>query len=68
MEIRQKTAALDHFGALPDPRRHAKVLYPIAVNNVLTLYTLHSIESLGLKPGVEAIAVIKATSVMMAVE
>lgn len=50
-----------------------------AVNGIVTLelpcgqrvvstITLDSIQSLGLKPGVEAVAIIKATSVMMAVE
>ncbi len=50
-----------------------------AVNGIVTLelpcgqrvvssITLESIKNLGLKPGVEAVAIIKATSVMMAVE
>lgn len=50
-----------------------------AVNGIVTLelpcgqkvvstITLESIKNLGLKPGVEATAIIKATSVMMAVE
>ena len=50
-----------------------------AVNGIVTLelpcgqqvvstITLDSIKSLGLKPGVEAVAIIKATSVMMGVE
>lgn len=50
-----------------------------AVNGIVTLelpcgqqvvstITLDSIKNLGLKPGVEAVAIIKATSVMMAVE
>jgi molybdopterin-binding protein len=50
-----------------------------AVNGIVTLelpdgqqvvssITMDSIKNLGLKPGVEAIAIIKASSVMMAVE
>lgn len=50
-----------------------------AVNGIVTLelpcgqqvvstITLDSIKNLGLKPGVDAVAIIKATSVMMAVE
>lgn len=34
-------------------------------NQVVSTITLESIRSLGLKPGVEAYAIIKATSVMM---
>ena len=50
-----------------------------AVNGIVTLelpcgqqvvstISMDSIQSLGLKPGMDAIAIIKATSVMMAVE
>jgi len=50
-----------------------------AVNGIVTLelpggqqvvasITMDSIQNLGLKPGVDAVAIIKATSVMMAVE
>lgn len=35
---------------------------------VVSSITMDSIRNLGLKPGVEAIAVIKATSIMVAVE
>lgn len=37
-------------------------------NEIVSTITLDSIENLGLKPGVEACAIIKATSVMMGVD